>query len=41
MIPFLSPAGVSGISTREFVDFDGGNEPSKVDKSGMLRLFPI
>lgn len=40
MIPFLSPAGVS-ISTREFIDFDRGNEPSKNDNSGMLRLFPI
>lgn len=41
MIPLLSFAGVDGIPVCMLVDLNGGNEPSKVDACGMLRLFPI
>lgn len=41
MIPSLSSAWAGGIPVCMFVDLNGGNEPSKIDASGMLRLFPI
>lgn len=41
MIPSLSCAGANGIPVCMFVDLNGGNKPSKIDASRVLRLFTI